>query len=186
MTLLMAADLHAASLSAFAEGFSDTTPGFWGVEFLPGDSDARVQSITLELPSPAFFDFETSPILDVGTTSGLAAGDVSFSFSGADPVTLGIAFLPGAFAPGDRLQFAASIDGLGSQLGGALGAFGGVRITVRLADGRTGSSNFVTETSIRSGAEVDIAGTAIPEPNAFSLLVAGGLVLCAKRRLAAI
>lgn len=91
-----------------------------------------------------------------------------------------MAFAPDAFAPGDRLQFAADIDGLGSKLGGTLGAFQGVQITVTLSDGRTGVANFRTDTSVASNATVHIAPSVVPETGStLTLLLCGGLIVCA-------
>ena len=91
-----------------------------------------------------------------------------------------IRFAPDAFEPGDRLQFAADIDGLGSKVGGALGGYGGVQMTVALSDRRTGVANFRTDTEVASRVTLDIAPSAAPEAGStFWLLVCGGLILCA-------
>src|SRR5205085_2669847 len=119
---------------------------------------------------------QTAPIFDPASSLGLTSGDVSFSFIGGTPTTLDLQFASGAFAPGDRLQFAADIDGLGSKLGGALGAFGGLQITLRLADGRTVAANFVTETSVLSRVTATIAPNAVPEPGTSYLVLCGVLV----------
>lgn len=181
------ADLQAASIRSFAAGFANQTPGFWGVEFQSGAPEERIISIELVMPGGGFFDFDgvgnfqnqTAPIFDADSSSGLSAGQVSFSFVGPNPKILDIAFASDAFAPGDRLQFAADIDGLGSKLGGALGGFQGVQITVTLSDGRTGVANFRTDTSVASTSTVEIASTAVPETGStFWPLLCGGLILC--------
>lgn len=142
--LPFAHDLKATTIQSFAAGFANETPGFWGVEFQSGAPDERIASIVLKMPGPGFFDFDgidnyqnqTAPIFDSGSSSGLSAAQVFFSFTSVNPKVLRITFAPDAFALGDRLQFAADIDGLGSKVGGALGGYGGVRIKVALFDGR--------------------------------------------------
>ena len=139
------------------------------------------------MPGPGFFDFDgvdnyqnqTAPIFDSGSSLGLSAGQVFFSFTGEHPKVLRIRFAPDAFAPGDRLQFAADIDGLGSKVGGALGGYGGVQMTVALSDRRTGVANFRTDTEVASRVTLDIATSAVPETGStFCLLLCGGLILC--------
>ncbi len=187
-----ASNLNAATISSFAAGFSNETPGFWGIAFLPGAPDDRIASVTLHMPGPGFFDFDgvgnyanqTASIFDAGSSSGLSPDEVSFSFTGMHPRALAIRFAPAAFAPGDRLQFAADIDGLGSKLGGALGAYGGTQITVTLGDGRTGAAHLSTDTSVASRTTLEIASTSVPEPATLSSLIAGGVALCAMRRIA--
>ena len=93
------------------------------------------------------------------------------------PTSLTLAFAPGAFSPGDRIQFAADVDGLESELGGAVGAYGGVEIAVMLADGRTRSAHLTTDTSVRSAGTLVIPSAAIPEPGTFTLLAARILAL---------
>ena len=185
--LLFAADLQGATISGFAAGFANDTPGFWGIEFQSGAPAERITSVVLKMPGPGFFDFDgvdnyqnqTAPILDSGSSLGLSAGQVFFSFTGEHPKVLRIRFAPGAFAPGDRLQFAADIDGLGSKVGGALGGYGGVQMTVALSDRRTGVANFRTDTEVASRVTVDIATSAVPETGStFCLLLCGGLILC--------
>ncbi len=135
------------------------------------------------MPGEGFFDFDgvgnyqnqTAPIFDAGSSSGLNAAQVFFLFASPNPKILEM-----AFAPGDRLQFAADIDGLGSKHGGALGAFQGVQITVTLSDGRTGVANFRTDTSVASTATVHIAPSVVPETGStLTLLLCGGLIVCA-------
>jgi len=185
--LLFAADLQGATISGFAAGFANDTPGFWGIEFQSGAPTERIASFVLKMPGPGFFDFDgvdnyqnqTAPIFDSGSSLGLSAGQVFFSFTGEHPKVLRIRFAPDAFAPGDRLQFAADIDGLGSKVGGALGGYGGVQMTVALSDRRTGVANFRTDTEVASRVTVDIATSAVPETGStFCLLLCGGLILC--------
>jgi len=185
--LLFAADLQGATISGFAAGFANDTPGFWGIEFQSGAPTERIASVVLKMPGPGFFDFDgvdtyqnqTAPIFDSGSSLGLSAGQVFFSFTGEHPKVLRIRFAPDAFAPGDRLQFAADIDGLGSKVGGALGGYGGVQMTVALSDRRTGVANFRTDTEVASRVTVDIATSAVPETGStFCLLLCGGLILC--------
>jgi hypothetical protein len=187
LLLPFAHDLQATSIRSFAAGFANQTPGFWGVEFQSGAPDERIASVVLKMPGPGFFDFDgvgnyqnqTAPIFDSGSSSGLSAAQVSFSFAGVSPKVLKITFAPDAFAPGDRLQFAADIDGLGSKVGGALGGYGGVYITVALSDERSGVANFRTDNEVASNATVDIAPSAVPETGStFWLLLCGGLILC--------
>ena len=189
--LLITASLNAAHISAFAAGFADTTPGFWGVEYLVGPpDDAAIASVTLRMPTPGLFDFDggagpggpTAPSFDAASSVGLTAMDVSFLFSGVHPSEVTLQFAPGSFVQGDRVQFGADIDGLGSKLGGALGAYGGVQISVVLEDGRTGTANFTTDTSVNSGAIVQISPTAVPEPHSLALVGAGLLALYARQR----
>jgi hypothetical protein len=187
LLLPIAHHLQATSILSFSAGFANQTPGFWGVEFQSGVPDERIASVVLKMPGSGFFDFDgvgnyqnqTAPIFDSGSSSGLSATQVSFSFAGVNPKVLKITFAPGAFAPGDRLQFAADIDGLGSKVGGALGGYGGVKISVALSDGRTGVANFRTDTEVASNAIVDIAPSAVPETGStFWLLLSAGLILC--------
>src|SRR5436190_19790091 len=183
LAFMISATANAATISSFSGGFANSTPGFWGIEFQSGDASDRLVSATFQMPGPGFFDLDgagnfqnqTAPIFDPVSSLGLTAGDVSFSFIGGNPTTLNLLFGSGAFAPGDRLQFAADIDGLGSKLGGALGAFGGLQITLRLADGRTVAANFVTETSVLSRVTVAVAPDAVPEPATFRLILCGAL-----------
>ena len=186
--LLFAADLQGATISGFAAGFANQTPGFWGIEFQSGAPAERITSVMLKMPGPGFFDFDgvdnyqnqTAPIFDPASSLGLSAGQVFFSFTGEHPKVLRIRFAPDAFAPGDRLQFAADIDGLGSKVGGALGGYGGVQMTVALSDRRTGVANFRTDTEVASRTTVDIAPPAVPEAGStFWLLLCGVLILCA-------
>ena len=186
--LLFAADLQGATISGFAAGFANQTPGFWGIEFQSGAPAERITSVMLKMPGPGFFDFDgvdnyqnqTAPIFDPASSLGLSAGQVFFSFTGEHPKVLRIRFAPDAFAPGDRLQFAADIDGLGSKVGGALGGYGGVQMTVALSDRRTGVANFRTDTEVASRTTVDIAPSAVPEAGStFWLLLCGVLILCA-------
>jgi hypothetical protein len=87
-----------------------------------------------------FFDFDgmdnyqnqTAPIFDSGSSSGLSAAEVFFSFAGVNPKVLRITFAPDAFALGDRLQFAADIDGLGSKLAGRLAGTNGQALGISL------------------------------------------------------
>lgn len=182
--MTFAAGLDAAAISSFAAGFADSTAGFWGIEFVAGAAGDRIASATLRMPGPGFFDLDgvgnyanqTAPIFDAVSSSGLTAGDVFFTFSGVHPTVINIAFAAGAFAPGDRLQFAADIDGLGSKLGGAVGAYGGTQLTITLEDGRLGSANLTTDTSVASRANLQI--DAVPEPGTFLPLL-GGIGLCA-------
>ena len=186
--LLFAADLQGATISGFAAGFANQTPGFWGIEFQSGAPAERITSVMLKMPGPGFFDFDgvdnyqnqTAPIFDPASSLGLSAGQVFFSFTGEHPKVLRIRFAPDAFAPEDRLQFAADIDGLGSKVGGALGGYGGVQMTVALSDRRTGVANFRTDTEVASRTTVDIAPSAVPEAGSTCwLLLCGGLILCA-------
>ena len=188
ISLLFAADLQGTTISGFAAGFANQTPGFWGIEFQSGAPAERIASVVLKMPGPGFFDFDgvdnyqnqTAPIFDPASSLGLSGGQVFFSFTGEHPKVLRIRFAPDAFAPGDRLQFAADIDGLGSKVGGALGGFGGVKMTVALSDRRTGVANFRTDTEVASRATVDIAPSIVPEAGStFWLLLGGGLILCA-------
>ena len=187
ISLSFAADLQGAAISGFAAGFANQTPGFWGIEFQSGTPDQRIASVVLKMPGPGFFDFDgvgnyqnqTAPIFDPGSSSGLSAAQVFFSFTGEHPTVLKITFAPAAFAPGDRLQFAADIDGLGSKIGGALGGYGGVQVTVALSDGRVGTANFRTDTSVESTAMIDIARNAVPEyGSTFCQLLCGVLICC--------
>ena len=188
ISLLFAADLHGTTISGFAAGFANDTPGFWGIEFQSGAPAERITSVVLKMPGPGFFDFDgvdnyqnqTAPIFDPASSLGLSAGQVVFSFTGEHPTVLRIRFAPDAFAPGDRLQFAADIDGLGSKVGGALGGYGGVQMTVALSDRRTGVANFRTDTEVASRVTLDIAPSAVPETGStFWLLLCGAMVLCA-------
>jgi hypothetical protein len=191
ISLLFAADLQGTTIGGFAAGFANQTPGFWGVEFQSGTPAERIASVVLKMPGPGFFDFDgvdnyqnqTAPIFDPVSSSGLSAGQVFFSFTGEHPKVLRIRFAPDAFAPGDRLQFAADIGGLGSSVGGALGGYGGVKITVALADGRVGTANFKTDTEVASNATVDIAPSVPETGSTFWLLLCGGLILCALNTL---
>ncbi len=186
--LPFAGDLQAITIESFAIGFANETPGFWGVGFQYGAPEERIASVVLEMPGEGFFDFDgvgnyqnqTAPIFDAGSSSDLNAAQVFFLFASPNPKILEMAFAPDAFAPGDRLQFAADIDGLGSKLGGTLGAFQGVQITVTLSDGRTGVANFRTDTSVASNATVHIAPSVVPETGStLTLLLCGGLIVCA-------
>ena len=185
LAFMVTANLNASTISSFAGGFSNSTPGFWGIEFLSGEAGDRVVSATFEMPGPGFFDLDgvgnylnqTAPIFDPASSVGLTASDVAFGFSGENPTTLNMQFDSGAFAPGDRLQFAADIDGLGSKLGGALGAYGGLHLTLVLSDGRILTGNFLTETSVLSRITVEIAPNSVPEPAAIQLILCGGLAL---------
>ena len=188
ISLLFVADLQGATISGFAAGFANQTPGFWGIEFQSGAPGERIASVVLKMPGPGFFDFDgvdnyqnqTAPIFDAGSSFGLSAGQVFFSFTGEHPKVLRIRFAPDAFAPGDRLQFAADIDGLGSKVGGALGGYGGVQMNIRLSDGRTGVANFRTDTEVASRATVDIGLSVVPETaSTIWLLLSAGLILCA-------
>jgi hypothetical protein len=187
ISLLFAADLQGAAISGFAAGFANQTPGFWGIEFQSGAPNERIAAVVLKMPGPGFFDFDgvgnyqnqTAPIFDPSSSSGLLAAQVFFSFTGVHPKVLKITFAPAAFALGDRLQFAADIDGLGSKVGGALGGYGGVQITVALSDGRTGVANFRTDTEVASRATVDIAPSVVPETGStFWPLLCGVLICC--------
>ena len=178
--------LKATTINASATGLANEMPRFWGIEWAAGSPQERIASVVLEMAGPGFFDFDgagnyqnqTAPIVDAGSSLGLTAGDVSFLFDGVNPSLLRIAFAPAAFAPGDRLQFAADIDGLGSDLGGALGAYGGVRVTVNLADSRTGVANFRTDTSLKSNSVVELAPLTVPERGGtFCLLLSVVLIL---------
>jgi hypothetical protein len=188
LPLVFSAGLEAATIRGFSAGFANSTPGFWGIEFQNGSAAERIQSISLTMPGPGFFDLDgignyqnqTAPIFDPASSAGLNSGDLAFSFAGSDPITLNLQFAPGTFAPGDRIQFAADIGGLGSKLGGALGAYGGVSIAVRLEDGRTGTANFSTNTSVQSQVIVDIAAAPVPEPRMF-LPLATALLWCTRR-----
>jgi hypothetical protein len=188
ISLLFAADLQGAVISGFAAGFANQTPGFWGIEFPSGTPAERIASVVLKMPGPGFFDFDgvdnyqnqTAPIFDPDSSFGLSADQVFFSFTGEHPKVLRIRFAPDAFAPGDRLQFASDIDGLGSKVGGALGGYGGVQMTVALSDGRMGVANFRTDTEVASRVTVDIGPAVVPETGiTFWLLFCGGLILCA-------
>jgi hypothetical protein len=190
ISLLFAADLQGAAISGFAAGFANQTPGFWGIEFQSGAPNERIAAVVLKMPGPGFFDFDgvgnyqnqTAPIFDPSSSSGLLAAQVFFSFTGVHPKVLKITFAPAAFALGDRLQFAADIDGLGSKVGGALGGYGGVQITVALSDGRTGVANFRTDTEVASRATVDIAPSVVPETGStFWPLLCGVLICCILR-----
>jgi hypothetical protein len=116
------------SLAVLPPALQIRTPGFWGIEFQSGAPAERSTSVVLKMPGPGFFDFDgvdnyqnqTAPIFDPDSSLGLSAGQVFFSFTGAHPKVLRIRFASDAFAPGDRLQFAADIDGLGSKLAGRL------------------------------------------------------------------
>lgn len=185
--LALFTDLRGAAISASSAGFADTTPGFWAIHFLTGAADERIASVTLTMPGTGFFDLDgednfegqTAPVFHTAGSTGLQPAEVSFVFSGVHPPMLRLDFLPDSFAPGDRLEFAADVDGLGSHLGGALGAFEGLLIAVTLEDARTGYANFVTDTSVRSFADVEIAQTPVPEPGAASLICAGVAALLA-------
>jgi hypothetical protein len=175
--------LYGLNLHCFAQGDYCRRRG---VEFQSGAPDERIASVVLKMPGPGFFGFDgvgnyqnqTAPIFDPSSSSGLSAGQVFFSFLGENPKVLKISFAPDAFAPGDRVQFAADIDGLGSKVGGALGGYGGVRITVAISDGRTGVANFRTDTEVASNATVDIAPSAVPETGStFWPLLCAGLIL---------
>jgi hypothetical protein len=188
ISLLFVADLQGATISGFAAGFANQTPGFWGIEFQSGAPGERIASVVLKMPGPGFFDFDgvdnyqnqTAPIFDAGSSFGLSAGQVFFSFTGEHPKVLRIRFAPDAFAPGDRLQFAADIDGLGSKVGGALGGYGGVQMNIGLSDGRTGVANFRTDTEVASRATVDIGPSVVPETGSTIWpLLCAGLILCA-------
>jgi hypothetical protein len=185
--LLFAGDLHGTTISGFAAGFANQTPGFWGIEFQSGAPAERITSVVLKMPGPGFFDFDgvdnyqnqTAPIFDPISSLGLSTGQVFFSFTGEHPKVLRIRFASDAFAPGDRLQFAADIDGLGSKVGGALGGYGGVQMTVALSDRRTGVANFRTDTEVASRATVDIAPSVVPETGStFWPLLCGVLICC--------
>src|SRR5438105_2857831 len=123
LAFVISPHVNAATISSFSGGFANSTPGFWGIEFQSGDAGDRLASATFQMPGPGFFDLDgvgnyqnqTAPIFDPVSSVGLTTGDVSFSFIGGNPTTLNLLFAPGAFAPGDRLQFAADIDGLGSK-----------------------------------------------------------------------
>ncbi|PYK43629.1 MAG: hypothetical protein DME46_07380 [Verrucomicrobia bacterium] len=188
ISLLFAADLQGAIISGFAAGFANQTPGFWGIEFQSGAPGERIASVALKMPGPGFFDFDgvdnyqnqTAPIFDAGSSFGLSAGQVFFSFTGEHPKVLRIRFAPDAFAPGDRLQFAADIDGLGSKVGGALGGYGGVQMNIGLSDGRRGVTNFRTDTEVASRVTLEIGPSVVPETGrTIWLLLCAGLILCA-------
>src|SRR5207248_2946347 len=93
ISLLFAADLQGAIISGFAAGFANQTPGFWGIEFQSGAPGERIASVALKMPGPGFFDFDgvdnyqnqTAPIFDAGSSFGLSAGQVFFSFTGEHP-----------------------------------------------------------------------------------------------------
>ena len=111
ISLLFAADLQGTTISGFAAGFANQTPGFWGIEFQSGAPAERIASVVLKMPGPGFFDFDgvdnyqnqTAPIFDPASSLGLSGGQVFFSFTGEHPKVLRIRFAPDAFAPGDRL-----------------------------------------------------------------------------------
>src|SRR5262245_45152358 len=122
--ILATANSQAATLSVFAAGFANATPGFWGIEYPAGQTDqVAVSSVLLRSPGPGFFDFDgidnyagqTAPIFDTASSLGLSPGDVSLTFTGVHPTEITINFGPGTLRPGDRLQFAADIDNLGSE-----------------------------------------------------------------------
>ena len=185
LLLSFTVSLHAAVIHGFAAGFANSTPGFWGIEFRNGSAAERVQSVSLSMPGPGYFDLDgvgnymnqTAPIFDPVSSLGLSAGDVTFSFTGSNPISLDLHFATGAFAAEDRIQFAADIDGLGSKLGGALGAYGGVQFVVRLDDSRMGIANFSTKTSVLSESNVDIGLVVVPESRMILPLVTAALIL---------
>jgi hypothetical protein len=187
LLLVLAHDLEATTIGSSAAGFANQTPGFWGVEFESGAPAERIASLVLTMPGAGFFDFDgvdnyqnqMTPIFHPGSSAGLSAAQVFFSFTGVNPKALKITFAPEAFAPGDPVHFAADIDGLGSKIGGALGGYGGVRITVALSDGRTSAANFRTDTEIESKATVEIAPSAVSESGTtFWPLFCAALMLC--------
>lgn len=179
--LCLSGAVVAATVQGSAGGFADSTPGFWEIGFLSGNPGESISTVTLQMPGPGYFDLDgvdnyanqVVPVVNMAGISGVTASDVAFSFVGMQPTQLDIIFAPGSFAVGDRLQFAASIDGMGSELGGAVGAFGGTTMTVTLFDGRTGSGQIVTNTSLTSVGTVQIPDSQIPEPGTFSFILAG-------------
>jgi hypothetical protein len=188
LVLLFASKIDAARISASSAGFADSTAGFWRIEYSGDQSDhAAIASVTLRMPGPGFFDFDgfgnyagqTAPIFDDVSSFGLNAAEVSFEFSGVHPSEITLQFAPGSFTQGDRVHFTADIDGLGSNLGGALGAYEGLEMSVVLTDGRAGSARFTTDTSVSSGASLEISPAAIPEPGTFPLVCAAVVALYA-------
>jgi hypothetical protein len=107
ITVLLAANLNAAVVSGFAAGFSNATPGFWGIEYAAVPPDVPIDSVTLHLPGPAFFDFDgvdnyagqTAPIFDAVSSVGIVSSEVSYLYVGVHPTSLTLAFAPGAFSP---------------------------------------------------------------------------------------
>jgi hypothetical protein len=170
--MFLALNASGAVIRGSATGIADITPDFWSIEYLSGTGTQSVAQVELTLPGPGFFDFDgtgnynnhTSPIFS-STSTGLAASDVTFTFAGVHPSSLFIDFAPGSFQAGDELRFAAGLDGLGSQLGGAVGAYGGTQLRVTFDDGSSGSALLVTNTSVNSTGFLDTADTPVPEPS---------------------
>jgi hypothetical protein len=188
--MLIASNAFGAVIRGTALGIADTTPDFWSIEYIANTGTKSVTEVELTLPNPGSFDFDgvgnygnhTDPAFSNAST-GISASDISFVFGGVHPPSLLIVFAPGSFGPGDEVRFAAGIDGFGSQLGGAVGAFGGTQLRVVLDGGSTGSAQIVTDTSVSSTGSVAIAGTAIPEPSFgnCSILAAFAIAACSGR-----
>jgi hypothetical protein len=164
----------AGVVQAEALGIAGSTDDFHRLNFSSGTAGTFIQSVTYELPF-GFYDFDgvgnyanqTAPILHASTLVGLAPADVSFNFSGQHPTSITVNFVAGAFAPGDSLRFAADLDGAISDVGGGFGGGDGTLITVTTYNGQGGSARFVTDTSVRSFATVNVD---VPEPGAAALL----------------
>lgn len=168
---------NAAIITADALGNAGFSPDFHGVQYVSGAPGVSIDSISYQLPF-GFFDFDgidnfanqTAPILHLPSLVGIVASDIHFAFIGDHPTTLTVNFTSGSFSPGDSFRFAADLDGMGSDLGGVIGAGGGTLISVLLSNGQSGSAHFSTDTSVASLATVNIPDSNVPEPSTFMLI----------------